>query len=120
MLTWLGSQNSGSTQTQSPPHCQWGNAVRIFTPHFNVYVRDLVFIRDSDHNWARAVSPVMAANSVQKLSLVGLSYGGIVGYCLAARNWVLVERVVICSRGLYGREGPEGRVVENLGLGGGS
>lgn len=40
---------------------------------------------------------VMAANSVRKLSLIGLSYGGFVAYCLAARHEEVVERVVICS-----------------------
>lgn len=43
---------------------------------------------------------VMAANSVRKLSLIGLSYGGFVGYCLAARYCEMVERVVMCSAGV--------------------
>lgn len=43
---------------------------------------------------------VMEANSVKKLSLVGLSYGGFVGYSLAAQFSEAVERVVICCAGI--------------------
>ncbi|XP_038897764.1 monoacylglycerol lipase ABHD6-like [Benincasa hispida] len=87
---------------------QWGNAIRLFTSHFNVYVPDLVFFGDSittrpersDSFQAECIMRVMAANSVQKLSLIGLSYGGFVGYCLAARYREVVERVVICGAGV--------------------
>ena len=43
---------------------------------------------------------VMEANSVRKLSLVGLSYGGFVGYSMAAQFKDVVERVVICCAGV--------------------
>lgn len=44
---------------------------------------------------------VMEAHSVRRLSLVGLSYGGFVGYSMAAQSMeeeaaVAVERLVIC------------------------
>ena len=37
---------------------------------------------------------------MRKLSLVGLSYGGFVGYSMAAQFKVAVERVVLCCAGV--------------------
>ncbi|KDP41386.1 hypothetical protein JCGZ_15793 [Jatropha curcas] len=87
---------------------QWGDVIRHFTPHFNVYVPDLVFFGESfttrpertESFQAQCVMRVMEANSVRKLSLIGLSYGGFVGYSIAAMYTEVVERVVICCSGI--------------------
>ncbi|KAE8666803.1 Phosphatase 2C family protein isoform 1 [Hibiscus syriacus] len=87
---------------------QWGDIVRKFIPSFNIFIPDLIFFGDSyttrpersDAFQAQCVMRVMEANSVRKLSLVGLSYGGFVGYSLAAQFSEAVERVVICCAGV--------------------
>lgn len=43
---------------------------------------------------------VMEALSVKKLSLVGLSYGGFVGYSMAAQFKEKIGKVVICCSGV--------------------
>ncbi|GMI82842.1 hypothetical protein like AT4G39955 [Hibiscus trionum] len=87
---------------------QWGDIIRKLIPFFNIFVPDLLFFGDSyttrpersDAFQAQCVMRVMEANSVRKLSLVGLSYGGFVGYSLAAQFGEAVERVVICCAGV--------------------
>ncbi|KAK8692315.1 hypothetical protein V6N13_075783 [Hibiscus sabdariffa] len=87
---------------------QWGDVIRKFMPFFNIFIPDLLFFGDSyttrpersDAFQAQCVMRVMEANSVRKLSLVGLSYGGFVGYSLAAQFSEAVERVVICCAGV--------------------
>ncbi|KAF2299696.1 hypothetical protein GH714_002540 [Hevea brasiliensis] len=87
---------------------QWGDVIRHFTPYFNVYVPDLVFFGESfttrpertESFQAQCVMRVMEANSVHKLSLVGLSYGGFIGYSIAAQYKEAVERVVVCCSGI--------------------
>uniref|UniRef100_A0A803ME76 AB hydrolase-1 domain-containing protein n=1 Tax=Chenopodium quinoa TaxID=63459 RepID=A0A803ME76_CHEQI len=75
------------------------------TPHFNVYVPDLLFFGESytsrperaDSFQAQCLMRLMEAHSVKgRLSLVGLSYGGFVAYSMAAQFKEVVERVVIC------------------------
>ena len=87
---------------------QWWETVRILAPHFNVYVPDLVFFGDSfttrpdrtDSFQAQCVKRVMDANSVEKMSVVGISYGGFVAYSMAAQFKESIEKVVICSAGV--------------------
>ncbi|KAJ6954566.1 hypothetical protein NC652_006105 [Populus alba x Populus x berolinensis] len=87
---------------------QWGDVIQHFVPYFNVYVPDLVFFGDSyttrpertESFQAQCLMRVMEAHSVQKFSLVGLSYGGFVGYSMAAQFAEAVERVVICCSGI--------------------
>ncbi|KAI9097987.1 hypothetical protein K1719_025758 [Acacia pycnantha] len=87
---------------------QWGDIIRHLTPFFNVYVPDLLFFggsyttrpERSDSFQAQCLKRVMEANSVQRLSLVGLSYGGFVGYSMAAQYNEMVERVVLCGSGV--------------------
>lgn len=84
---------------------QWGEFVRLLVPYFNLYVPDLVFFGDSyttrpertESFQAECLMRVMEANSVRSLSLVGLSYGGFVGYRMAAQYGDVVEKVVICA-----------------------
>ncbi|KAM5575690.1 hypothetical protein ABKV19_014568 [Rosa sericea] len=83
---------------------QFADLIRHVTPHYNVYVPDLLFFGDSSTTrpdrsetfQAECVMRVMEAHSVRTFSLVGLSYGGFVGYRLAAQYKEAVERVVIC------------------------
>ncbi|KAJ6337549.1 hypothetical protein OIU76_007263 [Salix suchowensis] len=87
---------------------QWGDVVPHFAPYFNVYVPDLVFFGEShttrpertESFQAQCLKRLMEAHSVQKFSLVGLSYGGFVGYSMAAQFMEAVERVVICCSGV--------------------
>ncbi|XP_009785723.1 uncharacterized protein LOC107824571 isoform X2 [Nicotiana tabacum] len=87
---------------------QWSETVRILSRHFNVYVPDLVFFGDSyttlpdrsESFQAECVKRVMEANSVVKMSVVGLSYGGFVAYNMAAQFKNCVEKVVICCAGV--------------------
>ncbi|KAL7085527.1 hypothetical protein ACP275_14G286100 [Erythranthe tilingii] len=87
---------------------QFCDTVPYLTPHFNVYVPDLVFFGNSvttrsdrtESFQAECVKRVMDANSVGKMSVVGLSYGGFVAYSMAAQFGECVERVVICCAGV--------------------
>ncbi|OIW16597.1 hypothetical protein TanjilG_02803 [Lupinus angustifolius] len=87
---------------------QWGDIIRNLTPLFNVYVPDLIFFGESyttrpertEKFQAECVMRVLEANSVKKVSLVGLSYGGFVGYSMAEQYSEVVERVVVCSSGV--------------------
>ncbi|KAK4387723.1 putative hydrolase YugF [Sesamum angolense] len=87
---------------------QFCETVPFLAPHFNVYVPDLVFFGNSvstRREWsesfqARCVKRVMEANSVEKMAVVGLSYGGFVAYSMAAQFGECVERVVICCAGV--------------------
>ncbi|XP_050208586.1 uncharacterized protein LOC126658060 [Mercurialis annua] len=87
---------------------QWNDVIRHFTPYYNVYVPDLLFFGESyttrpdrsESFQAQCVMRVMEVNSVKKMSLIGLSYGGFVGYSIAAEYKEFVERVVICSSGI--------------------
>lgn len=83
---------------------QWYDVVRRLAPHFNIFVPDLVFFggssttrpERSDVFQAQTLMRALEAQSVKKFSLVGLSYGGFVGYRMAAMFGDAVERVVIC------------------------
>lgn len=87
---------------------QWWETVRILAPHFNVYVPDLVFFGDSfttrpdrsESFQSQCVKRVMDANSVEKMSVVGISYGGFVAYSMAAQFKESIEKVVICCSGV--------------------
>ncbi|XVF64785.1 hypothetical protein PTKIN_Ptkin09bG0194600 [Pterospermum kingtungense] len=87
---------------------QWCDIFRQMMRYFNIYIPDLLFFGDSyttrpersEAFQAQCVMRVMEANSVKKLSLVGLSYGGFVGYSFAAQFSEAVERVVICCSGV--------------------
>ncbi|KAL9234269.1 hypothetical protein vseg_009157 [Gypsophila vaccaria] len=86
---------------------QWADVVAQMTPHFNVYVPDLVFFGESyttrpERTYlfqAQCLIRLMEALSVTgRLSVVGLSYGGFVAYAMASdvqfKN--AVEKVVVC------------------------
>ncbi|KAK1554744.1 hypothetical protein Q3G72_016689 [Acer saccharum] len=87
---------------------QWANIIPNIIHYFNVYVPDLIFFGDSystspersESFQAQCLMKLMEANSVKKMSIVGLSYGGFVAYSMAAQFKENVERVVICSSGV--------------------
>lgn len=87
---------------------QYGDVLRHFIPRFNVYVPDLLFFGGSsttrpertEEFQAACVKRLMEANGVERMSLVGISYGGFVGYSIAAQFPEAVERVVLCCAGV--------------------
>lgn len=91
---------------------QWNDLLRFFVSRFNIYVPDLVFFGDSfttrpertESFQARCVMKVMEAHRVRRFDLVGISYGGFVGYSMAAQFPEAVERVVLCCAGVCSEE----------------
>ncbi|KAK2997320.1 hypothetical protein RJ639_025868 [Escallonia herrerae] len=87
---------------------QWSDTVSRMSPHFNIYVRDLVFFGysfttrpdRSESFQALCVMRVMEQNSVRRMRVVGLSYGGFVAYSMAAQFGEAVEKLVICCAGV--------------------
>ena len=87
---------------------QYGEHVRLFTGHFNVYVPDLVFFGESftsrsdrsESFQAQCLVKMLEAHGVQRMSLVGISYGGFVGYSLGAQFPEVVEKLVLCCAGV--------------------
>lgn len=83
---------------------QWAEVVGRLTPHFNVYVPDLVFFGNSyttrpertESFQAECLMRLMEALCVKgRLRVVGLSYGGFVAYSMAVQFKDVVERLVI-------------------------
>lgn len=87
---------------------QYGDLLRYLMPRFNIYVPDLLFFGDSSTSrpereeafQAQCVMRLMEAHGVTKMSLVGISYGGFVGYSMAAQYPEAVEKVVLCCTGV--------------------
>ncbi|GFY90133.1 alpha/beta-Hydrolases superfamily protein [Actinidia rufa] len=87
---------------------QYGDALRHLRPHYNLYVPDLLFFgrsttearERSEAFQARCLMELMAARGVARVSLVGVSYGGFVGYSMAAQFPAAVERMVVCCAGV--------------------
>ncbi|KAJ4884695.1 alpha/beta-Hydrolases superfamily protein [Raphanus sativus] len=83
---------------------QWYRVARRLSPHFNLFIPDLVFFGGSyttrpertEVFQAETLMRALQKQSVKRFSLVGLSYGGFVGYRMAAMFGDAVERVVIC------------------------
>lgn len=87
---------------------QWRKQVQFFAPHFRLYVPDLIFFGDSTTKstkrseifQAECVAKLLENSGVEKYSVVGTSYGGMVAYHMA-RLWPeRVEKVVIASSGV--------------------
>ncbi|KAJ6967400.1 hypothetical protein NC652_004833 [Populus alba x Populus x berolinensis] len=58
------------------------------------------------HCWAQCVMRLMEAHGVQRMNLVGISYGGFVGYSMAAQFQEKIEKSCVVLRwGLLGRKG---------------
>ncbi|CAA7401663.1 unnamed protein product [Spirodela intermedia] len=87
---------------------QWDPLLRPLISSFNVYVPDLLFFGGSfttrpertESFQADCVVAAMDALGVRRASLVGISYGGFVGYRMAAAYPDRVERVVLCCAGV--------------------
>ncbi|EPS60389.1 hypothetical protein M569_14412, partial [Genlisea aurea] len=92
---------------------QFHATVRLLIDRFNIYLPDLIFFGEStsarpDRSiafQAESVKRLAELNSVDKMVVLGLSYGGFVAYSLAAQFPECVERVVICCAGLCLKEG---------------
>ncbi|KAG8657248.1 hypothetical protein MANES_03G054200v8 [Manihot esculenta] len=107
---------------------QWRRQVQFFSPHFNLYVPDLVFFGESTTKsserseifQAKSVASLLEKLGVEKYSVVGTSYGGFVAYHMA-RMWPeRVEKVVIASSGANMRRSDNEQLMrkskfENLG-----
>lgn len=87
---------------------QWSEQLRPLLARFNVFVPDLLFFGDSattqpersESFQARCVMRLMEGFGVRRMSLVGISYGGFVGYSLAIQFPEAVEKVVLCCSGV--------------------
>ncbi|GAB4853317.1 hypothetical protein Ancab_017496 [Ancistrocladus abbreviatus] len=87
---------------------QYADLLPHFTPKFNVYVPDLLFFGGSytgrpertEGFQARCLMKLMLVHGVSRVSLVGISYGGFVGYSMAAQFPEAVERAVMCCAGV--------------------
>ncbi|KAF8377316.1 hypothetical protein HHK36_030691 [Tetracentron sinense] len=88
---------------------QWNDLLgEYFISHFNIYVPDLLFFGDSvttrpertESFQAQCVMRVMEAHGVSRMILIGISYGGLVGYSLASQFPDAVERLVLCCAGV--------------------
>ncbi|KAL4349488.1 hypothetical protein HN51_030636 [Arachis hypogaea] len=87
---------------------QYGDHLRNFVAHFNVYVPDLLFFGDSftsrpertESFQAVCLRKLMEFHGVHRMSLVGISYGGFVAYSLAAQFPEKVEKLALCCTGV--------------------
>ncbi|XP_074312996.1 uncharacterized protein LOC141648338 [Silene latifolia] len=87
---------------------QYADAIHHFIPKFNVFVPDLLFFGRSyttqqertEAFQARCLMKLMDIHGAQKLSFVGISYGGFVGYSLATQFPEVVEKAVLCCTGV--------------------
>ncbi|GMJ00563.1 hypothetical protein like AT5G09430 [Hibiscus trionum] len=87
---------------------QYGEHLRHFTSRFNVYVPDLIFFGESyttrkertESFQAQSVMKLMETHGVRRMSLIGISYGGFVGYSMAAQFPDKMEKLVLCCAGV--------------------
>ncbi|KAI3695161.1 hypothetical protein L1987_78150 [Smallanthus sonchifolius] len=88
---------------------QYADLLCHFTPKFNVFVPDLLFFGGSFTNrpersesfQARCVMKLLDGGfGVRRVSLVGISYGGFVGYSMCVQFPKAVERLVVCCAGV--------------------
>uniref|UniRef100_A0A7N0SW68 AB hydrolase-1 domain-containing protein n=1 Tax=Kalanchoe fedtschenkoi TaxID=63787 RepID=A0A7N0SW68_KALFE len=84
---------------------QWRRQAVHFSPHFNVYVPNLVFFggsftksaERSEFFQAKCVARLLEKLGVERFSAVGTSYGGFVSYNLARMFPERVQKLVIAS-----------------------
>ncbi|XP_021773315.1 monoacylglycerol lipase abhd6-A-like [Chenopodium quinoa] len=87
---------------------QYSDTIDHFIPKYNVYVPDLIFFgrsyttqkERSESFQARCLMKLMHIHGVQKVSFVGISYGGFVGYSMACQFPEVVEKAVLCCTGV--------------------
>lgn len=85
---------------------QWNDFISPLSTQFNIYVPDLLFFGESyttrpertEAFQAQCVMKTMEVFRVTKMSIVGISYGGFVGYSMVAQIPEAVEKLVmVCS-----------------------
>ncbi|XP_009603502.1 uncharacterized protein [Nicotiana tomentosiformis] len=85
---------------------QWNEFISPLSSRFNLYVPDLLFFGESyttrpersELFQAQCVMRIMEVYGVKKMTVVGLSYGGFVGYSMAVQFPEAVERLILgCS-----------------------
>lgn len=87
---------------------QWHNFISPLLSKFNLYVPDLVFFGNShttrpdrsESFQAQCLMKTMEILGICKMNVVGLSYGGYVGYSMAAQFPEAVEKMVVVSSGI--------------------
>ncbi|KMT01511.1 hypothetical protein BVRB_9g215150 [Beta vulgaris subsp. vulgaris] len=87
---------------------QYADVLHHFMPKYNVYVPDLLFFGRSytsqkertETFQARCLMKLLHIHGVQKVNLVGISYGGFVGYSMANQFPEAVEKAVLCCTGI--------------------
>ncbi|CAI9109169.1 OLC1v1008938C1 [Oldenlandia corymbosa var. corymbosa] len=87
---------------------QYGDLLRQFIPRFNIYVPDLLFFGNSwtrrpertEAFQAQCLKLLMDVHGVEKTNLVGISYGGFVGYSLAVQFPNAIDKLVLCCTGV--------------------
>ncbi|KAI3752855.1 hypothetical protein L2E82_24894 [Cichorium intybus] len=88
---------------------QYADLLCHFTPKFNVFVPDLLFFGNSftsrpersESFQAKCVMKLMVEwFGVRRMSLVGISYGGFVGYSMCVQFPEAVEKLVVCCAGV--------------------
>ncbi|KAJ0988413.1 hypothetical protein J5N97_006769 [Dioscorea zingiberensis] len=113
---WVPSHPSPAKPKLLLIHGFGANATWQWTPHlrpllragFDVYVPDLLFFgcsstslpARSDSFQAETLMSFMESIGVERFGLVGVSYGGFVGYRMAAMYPEAVERLVLCCAGV--------------------
>ncbi|CAN4114903.1 unnamed protein product [Withania somnifera] len=113
MHCWIPKTHKGNNSTLLLIHgfgansmWQWNEFITPLSSRFNLYVPDLLFFGESytsrpertESFQAQCVMRIMEVYGVKKMAVVGLSYGGFVGYSMAAQYPEAVEKLVLgCS-----------------------
>ncbi|MED6108738.1 hypothetical protein PIB30_026824 [Stylosanthes scabra] len=87
---------------------QYGDHLRNFVGNFNVYVPDLLFFGESyssrpertESFQAVCLRKLMEVHGVQRMNMVGISYGGFVAYSFAAQFPDDVDKLALCCTGV--------------------
>lgn len=87
---------------------QWSEFIKPLSSRFNLYIPDLLFFGESytsrpertESFQAECVMRTMEGYGVKKMAVVGLSYGGFVGYSMAVQFPEVVERLVLVCCGV--------------------
>ncbi|KAL5728586.1 hypothetical protein ACHQM5_001655 [Ranunculus cassubicifolius] len=90
---------------------QWRCQVKALSPHFNLYIPDLIFFgksttkssQRSEVFQATSIGKLLETLGVEKYSVIGTSYGGFVAYNMAKLFEERVDKVVIASSGINKR-----------------
>ncbi|CAK9325052.1 unnamed protein product [Citrullus colocynthis] len=87
---------------------QWNEFISPLIRFFNVYVPDLIFFGNSyttrpersESFQARCMMRLMDLLDVQKVNVVGISYGGFVSYSMAVQFPERLDKLVLCCAGV--------------------